>query len=63
MMLERILNPGLQLSAKNDTVCELFLKHHCLCTAGKMPIQCFRILPPSFSQLLSQAQQLREPVA
>lgn len=56
MMLERILNPGLQLSAKNDTVREQDPKHHCLCTAGKMPIQCFRIhLPPSarFCQRLS----------
>lgn len=45
MMLQSILNPGLQLSAKNDTVCAQNLKHHCLCTVGKMPIQCFQILP------------------
>lgn len=45
MMLERILNPGLQLSVKNDTVCEQDSKHHCLCTVGKMPIRCFWFLP------------------
>lgn len=56
VMLERILNPSLSLSAKNDTVHEQDLKHHCLCTVGKMPVQCFRILPPpsaSFYQRLS----------
>lgn len=29
MMLERILSPGLQLSAKNDTGHEQDMKHHC----------------------------------
>lgn len=48
-MLGRILNLGFQLSAKIDSVCEWDLKHY-LCIMGKMPIQCFRILPhPSAS--------------